>query len=70
MNLDVDWDTDIVKMSRPEFVEALREHTPAVEVRMMLFSAGCIHVSATVMDEGQDVIVGAIMRDVLKAHSV
>ena len=68
--LDVDWDTDIVNMSRPEFVEALREHTPAVEVRMMLFSGGRIHVSATVMDEGQDVIVGAIMRDVLKAHSV
>ena len=67
--LDIDWDTDLVRISREEFIEALRAHTPAVEVRMMLFSGGRIHLSATVMDEGQDVIVGQIIKKVLIAHS-
>jgi hypothetical protein len=31
----------------------------------MRFSEGRIHLSATVMDEGQDVIVGQIIRQVL-----
>jgi len=60
--LDIDWDTSVIAMSREGLVDALREHTPAVEVRMMLFSGGRIHLSATVMDEGQDVLVGQIIR--------
>jgi len=68
--LDIDWDTDIVGMTPTEFVAALREHSPAVEVRMMLFSGGRIHLSATVMDEGQDVTVGKIIRKVLLANSI
>ncbi len=68
--LDIDWDTDVIRMRREEFVDALRDHTPAVEVRMMLFSQGRIHLSATVMDDGQDVIVGDIIRKVLIAKSV
>ncbi len=64
--LDIDWDTDVINLSREEFVSALRDHTPAVEVRMMKFSEGRIHLSATVMDEGQDVIVGQIIRQVLR----
>lgn len=68
--LDIDWDTDVVGMTPKEFVAALREHSPAVEVRMMLFSGGRIHLSATVMDEGQDVIVGKIIRKVLLANSI
>ena len=57
-------------MTPKEFVAALREHSPAVEVRMMLFSGGRIHLSATVMDEGQDVIAGRIIRKVLLANSI
>ena len=68
--LDVDWDTDIISMSPEEFVDALRGNTPAVEVRMLLFSDGRIHLSATVMDDGQDVIVGQIIRKILLANSV
>lgn len=68
--LDIDWDRNIVGMTPKEFVAALREHSPAVEVRMMLFSGGRIHLSATVMDEGQDVIAGRIIRKVLLANSI
>lgn len=66
--LDIDWDRSVIDLDRERFVELLREHTPAVEVRLMLFSRGRIHLSATVLDEGEDVIVGGIIRKVLLAH--
>jgi len=67
--LDIDWDTRITKLDRQQFVDALRAETPAVEVRMLLFSGGRIHLSATVMDDGQDVIAGRVIRKVLQEHS-
>jgi L-seryl-tRNA(Ser) seleniumtransferase len=67
--LDIDWDTDIIRISRQEFVDALSDHTPAVAVRSFRFSGGRIQVSATVMDEGHDMIVGQIFRKVLRAHA-
>ena len=67
--LDIGWDTDIIKLGNQQFIDALRDETPAVEVRLMLFSGGRIHLSATVMDDGQDVIAGQIIRKVLLEHS-
>ena len=67
--LDIDWDTDIINLDRQQFIDALRKETPAVEVRLLLFSGGRIHLSATVMDDGQDVIAGQIIRKVLLQHS-
>jgi L-seryl-tRNA(Ser) seleniumtransferase len=67
--LDIDWDTDVVNMSRVEFVQALRDHNPSVEVRAMMFSAGRIQLSATVMGEGEEMVVGEIIRKVLLAHT-
>ena len=67
--LDIDWDPAVVRLTRQEFIAALRASTPAVEVRLLLFSGGRIHLSATVMDDGQDVIAGRVVRDVLIAHS-
>lgn len=67
--LDVDWDSDIIKLDRQQFIDELREETPAVEVRLLLFSGGRIHLSATVMDDGQDVIAGQVIRRVLARHS-
>ena len=66
--LDVDWDPAIIPLGRDEFIEALRDHRPVVEVRLPLFSGGRIHLSATVLDDGQDVEVGRIVREVLLAH--
>lgn len=66
--LDVDWDTDVIPMSRENFIEALRSGTPSVEVRLPLFSDGRIHFSATVLDEGEDVKVGRIVRSLLLAN--
>ena len=67
--LDVDWDTDITSLDRQQFIDALRAQTPAVEVRLLLFSGGRIHLSATVMDDGQDVIAGQVIRKVLLEYS-
>lgn len=64
--LDVDWDQSLIPMSRPEFIRALREHEPAVEVRLPLFSGGRVHLSATVLGEGEAQIVGAVMREILR----
>ena len=63
--LDIDWDESVVRLSKKALVQALRDHTPAVEVRLMLFSAGRIHLSATVMDDGQAEEAGRIIQSVL-----
>jgi len=67
--LDIDWDTDIIDLGRQQFIDALREQTPAIEVRLLLFSGDRIHLSATVMDDGQDVIAGQVIRKVLLEHA-
>jgi len=67
--LDIDWDTDVINMSRQDLVQALRDHDPSVEVRAFMFSGGRIQLSATVMDEGEDEVVGRIVRKILLAHS-
>jgi len=67
--LDIDWDTKLIQLSREEFIAALRNHSPSVEIRLLQFSGGRIQLSATVMAEGQDVIVGRIIRKVLSSRS-
>ena len=66
--LDIDWDEDVIDIGREEFVRELRDHDPSVEVRAFLFSGGRIHLSATVLDEGEDAVVGDIIRKVLLAR--
>ena len=67
--LDIDWDTGITNLDRQQFIDALRAETPAVEVRMLRFAGGRIHLSATVMDDGQDIVTGQVIRKVLLDHS-
>lgn len=68
--LDVDWDEADYAITKPGFIEALRAHSPSVEVRLPLFSGGRIHLSATVLADGEDAEVGRILRDVLAAHAL
>ena len=63
--LDIDWDQDVISLTREQFIQALRDHTPAVEIRLPVFAGGRIQLSATVMDEGEDAIVGEIVRKTL-----
>ena len=66
--LDIDWDEGLIDLSRQDFINELRDHTPSVAVRLLFFSGGRIQLSATIMEEGQDVIVGRIIRSVLLRH--
>ena len=68
--LDVDWDPAVIDWTRPDFIEALRGHSPSVEVRLPLFSGGRIHLSATVLADGEDTEVGQILRGVLLQRRV
>ena len=63
--LDIDWDEKDIKLSKELFIDHLRKNSPSIEVRLLLFSHGRIHLSATVMNEGDDVIVGKAIRRVL-----
>jgi L-seryl-tRNA(Ser) seleniumtransferase len=65
--LDVDWDPALIPMSRADLIRALKEHDPAVEVRLPKFSGGRVHLSATVLGEGEDQKVGAVMKEILQA---
>jgi L-seryl-tRNA(Ser) seleniumtransferase len=67
--LDIDWDSDVVHMTKQGLVQALRDHEPSVEVRAFMFSGGRIQLSATVMDEGEDEVVGQVIRNILLANS-
>ena len=67
--LDIDWDQSVISLTPQQFIDALRASTPAVEVRLLLFSGGRIHLSATVMDDGQDVVAGRVIHEVLVANS-
>ena len=67
--LDIDWDEDVVSISRDEFVAALRDNDPSIEIRLFAFSGGRIHLSATVLDDGEDELVATTIRRILLAHS-
>ena len=68
--LDVDWDRDLIPIARLDFIRALQEHEPAVEVRLPLFSGGRVHLSATVLGEGEAEVVGEVMREILQAAAM
>ncbi|MDG1438085.1 MAG: aminotransferase class V-fold PLP-dependent enzyme [Emcibacteraceae bacterium] len=67
--LDLNWDQSIIKITIPEFVENLESGTPSIRIRMLKFAGGRAQLSATVLAEGQDVIVGRSIRDVFMAYS-
>ena len=56
----------MIPISKVDFIRALKEHDPAVEVRLPKFSRGRVHLSATVLGEGEDQKVGAVMKQILR----
>jgi L-seryl-tRNA(Ser) seleniumtransferase len=63
--LKINWDEKIIPLSKENFIESLRNSSPSIEVRLLLFSKGEINLSATVMREGEDMIVGRTIRNIL-----
>ncbi len=67
--LDIDWNENAIGLIRQDCIQASRDHDPAVGVRLMLFSAGRIQLPATVMYDGDDAIVGQIIRNTSLVHT-
>ncbi|MBT5187921.1 MAG: selenocysteine synthase [Kordiimonadaceae bacterium] len=63
--LDLDWDRSIIKMSNEEFIQELKAGNPSIRFRALKFAGGRIHVSSTALDEGQEIIVGKRINEVL-----
>lgn len=67
--LDLEWDQSVIKLSIEQFVEELKNGSPSIRIRMLKFSGGRAHVSATVLSQGQEITVGKRIREVLKSYS-
>lgn len=66
--LDLEWDQAQVNITIDEFIEALRSGSPSIEIRMLKFAGGRVHISSTVLADGQEITVGKRIRDVLMAN--
>ena len=66
--LDLDWDQNVIKLSIEQFVKELADGTPSIRIRMLKFAAGRANISSTVLAEGQEIIVGRRIREILLAH--
>lgn len=67
--LDLEWDQLRVKITIDEFVEELKNSTPSIRIRMLKFAGGRVHISSTVLAEGQEMIVGERINEILMAHT-
>ena len=67
--LDIDWNPNVVKLTRQGPAKGLRSDEPSVEIRLSLLSPGRVRLSATVLDDEKDVGVGEIIGKILIAHS-
>ncbi len=65
--LDLEWDQKQVKKTIDELIEELKNGSPSIEIRMLKFSGGRVHISSTVLAEGQEIIVGRRIREILSA---
>ncbi len=66
--LDLEWDQEAIKLSIEQFVEALSGGTPSIRIRMLKFAGGRAQISSTVLADGQEIIVGKRIREILLAH--
>ena len=66
--LDIDWDQNTVKLSREGLIDELRSGTPTIEIRSFRFSRNRIMLSSTVMAEGEEILVGQRINEILRKY--
>jgi uncharacterized pyridoxal phosphate-dependent enzyme len=66
--LDIDWDQEIVKLSPEGLIDELRSGTPTIEIRSFRFSHNRIMLSSTVMAEGEEIITGQRINEILRNY--
>ncbi len=69
MYLDLEWDQSRVNISIDDFIEELKNGTPSIRIRILKFSGGRVHISSTVLAEGQEIIVGKRINEILMSRA-
>ncbi len=67
--IEVHWDADRYKTTPAEVKQALRDSDPSIEIRALFLSKGQIHLTATMLEEGEAEIVTARLEDILLASA-
>lgn len=66
--LNIEWDPEVIKVSREEFQERLRRGNPSIEV--VAGGGNSINITAFMMEPGQEIIVAArIAEELTKASA-
>ena len=69
MYLDLEWDQKRVSISVGDFMEELKNGSPSIRIRILKFSGGRVHISSTVLADGQEIIVGKRINEILMSRT-
>ncbi len=67
--IEVRWDAERYPITPAEVKQALRDSRPSIEIRALFLSAGQIHLTATMLKEGEAQIVTSRLREILLASA-
>ena len=67
--LDIGWDQSAINLTIEQFVEELQNGSPSIRIRMLKFVGGRAQFSATVLSDGQELVVGKRVREILLSHT-
>jgi len=67
--IEVHWDAELYRTTPAEVKQALQDGDPPIEIRALFLSDGQIHLTATMLKEGEARIVTAGLKDILLASA-
>ena len=67
--LDIGWDQSAIKLTIEQFAEELKNGSPFIRIRMLKFAGERAQLSATVLSEGQELVVGKRVREIFLSHT-
>ncbi|TDJ32017.1 MAG: selenocysteine synthase [Gammaproteobacteria bacterium] len=67
--IEVHWDAELYKTTPAEVKQALRDGDPSIEIRALFLSDGQVHLTATMLKEGEASIVTAGLKSILLASA-
>ena len=67
--IEIRWDAERYRTTPAEVKQALRDSDPSIEIRALFLSAGKVHLTATMLKDGEAQIVTALLKDILLASA-
>ena len=67
--VEIRWDRNRYRTTPAEVKQALRDSEPSIEIRALFLSGGQIHLTATMLKDGEAEIVSARVRDILESSA-